>query len=457
MISARMAFCVILGTLVSLLAGCERPPVETVQRGYRGTAMVELYNPRTLATQASLNKVPDSVPLAAAPAEGPKAGQVYQNVKVVGDLGVGEFTRLMVSMTSWVAPEQGCTYCHASENFASDEKYTKVVARRMLEMTRHINSDWKTHVAETGVTCYTCHRGQPVPAKVWFSAPEQKQARGMVGNKAGQNSPSPSVGLSSLPYDPLTPFLLQANEIRTIGTTALKSGNRQSIKQTEYTYGLMTHMSESLGVNCTYCHNTRSFSSWDASTPQRGTAWYGIRMSRDLNTGYLEPLTKTFPSQRLGPTGDVAKVNCATCHQGAFKPLYGVSMLKDHPALSGKPAVAPGNTLPATVSNSEGATLFFGVGSSAIAGDAISGMQALIDALKAKPGVKVGISGYHSAAGDLTQNQELAKNRALAVRDALRSAGLDEGRFSLQKPVSAEANVLGEDPKSRRVEVLVQK
>ena len=340
MMANRLAFYATAVTLLALLAGCERPPVSTVQRGYRGTAMVEVYNPRSLATQASLNKLPEDTPQVPAVPGGPKAGQVYQNVKVVGELGVGEFTRLMVSMTAWVAPEQGCTYCHASDNFASDDKYTKVVARRMLEMTRHINSDWKTHVAETGVTCYTCHRGQPVPAKVWFTAPEQKQASRMLGNKAGQNTPAPSVGLSSLPYDPFTPFLLQSNEIRTVGTTALKTGNRQSIKQTEYTYGLMTHMSESLGVNCTYCHNTRSFSSWDSSTPQRGTAWYGIRMARDLNNAYLQPLTSTFPQHRLGPTGDVAKVNCATCHQGAFKPLYGASMLKEHPELAGKVVVA---------------------------------------------------------------------------------------------------------------------
>ena len=52
----------------------------------------------------------------------------------------------------------------------------------------------------------------------------------------------------------------------------------------------MMHMSQSLGVNCTYCHNTRSFASWDASTPQRATAWYGIRMVRDLNNDYLDPL-----------------------------------------------------------------------------------------------------------------------------------------------------------------------
>ena len=99
----------------------------------------------------------------------------------------------------------------------------------------------------------------------------------------------------------------------------------------------MTHMSQSLGVNCTYCHNTQSFSSWNNNPPQRATAWHGIRMARDLNLDYLEPLTATFPVERLGATGDVAKVNCATCHQGAYKPLNGQSMLKDFPELA-KPA-----------------------------------------------------------------------------------------------------------------------
>jgi photosynthetic reaction center cytochrome c subunit len=110
----------------------------------------------------------------------------------------------------------------------------------------------------------------------------------------------------------------------------------------------MVSISKSLGVNCTYCHNTRSFAVWDASTPKRTTAWYGIRLARDLNTAYLTPLTSTFPSHRLGVLGDVAKVNCATCHQGVFKPLYGESMVKDYPELAGEvhheapaPAAAP--------------------------------------------------------------------------------------------------------------------
>ena len=318
---------------LGLLAGCERFPMDTVQHGYRGTGMVQVYNPRTTALKAEENEIPPSIP--ALPADGPKASQLYKNVKVLGDLSGNEFTRLMLSMTTWVSPNEGCVYCHNPANFAEDSKYTKVVARRMIQMTRHINADWKVHVAETGVTCYTCHRGNPVPNSVWFKAPEQDKGADFIGDRAGQNLASKSVGLSSLPYDPFTPFLLGEMDIRVNGTTALPSGNRHSIKQAEWTYGLMTHMSTALGVNCTYCHNTQSFSNWKGNPPQRATAWHGIRMARDLNTAYMEPLTDVFPEHRLGPTGDVAKANCGTCHQGAYKPLNGQSMLKDHPRLAG--------------------------------------------------------------------------------------------------------------------------
>ena len=316
---------------VVLLSACERPPVTSVQHGYTGTGMVQVYNPRTLEQQADSNQVPEAAPPASA--DGPKAGQVYQNVKVLGDLSVGQFTRLMANMTTWIAPEQGCAYCHNPANFADDSKYTKVVARKMVEMTQHINTDWKSHVAQTGVTCFTCHRGQPVPKEIWFTADNAPRGANFIGDTAGQNKAAKTVGLTSLPNDPFTPFLLGKEEIRVNGDTALPSGNRQSIKQAEWTYGLMMHMSSSLGVNCTYCHNTRNVAKWEGGPPQRVTAWHGIRMARDLNLNYLEPLTDVFPAHRKGELGDVAKLNCATCHQGAYKPLYGAGMLKDHPEL----------------------------------------------------------------------------------------------------------------------------
>ena len=318
---------------VVLLTACERPFQDSVQSGYRGTGMVQVYNPRLLEVKTEANQAPVALP--AVSGEGPKAAQAYKNVQVLGDLSVSQFNRLMVSMTAWVSPNDGgCVYCHNPANFAEDSKYTKVVARRMLQMTQAINSEWKPHVAETGVTCYTCHRGQPVPSEIWFTANHQPYGSNFMGDKAGQNEPARVVNLSSLPNDPFTPFLLGDLNIRVNGPTALPSGNRQSTKQAEWTYGLMSHMSESLGVNCTYCHNSRSFQSWENSPPQRATAWHGIRMARGLNTGYMEPLTDTFPQHRKGELGDVAKINCGTCHQGAYKPLNGASMLKDYPELA---------------------------------------------------------------------------------------------------------------------------
>jgi photosynthetic reaction center cytochrome c subunit len=450
------AFAALLA-VAALLSGCERPPIDSVQRGYRGTGMDELYNPRLLAAQAPLNAMPFDPPMV--PAGGPPAKTVFKNLQVVGDLGVGEFTRLMVSITAWVAPDQGCAYCHKTgEDFSSDALYTKVVARRMLQMTRYINTDWKTHVAETGVTCYTCHRGQPVPANLWFAPPVDAHGGGMLGNRAGQNAPAPSVALASLPNDPFTPFLEQSNDIRVIGVNALPEGNRKSVKQAEWTYGLMMHFSKSLGVNCTYCHNSRSFAEWDTSTPQRATAWYGIRMARDLNVNYLDTLAGVFPANRLGPTGDVPKLNCATCHQGAFKPMYGASLLKTHPELAGVHAsVTPGDAaaVPAAMSSND-AVVFFAVGSPALTEEASKSLEPLIAALKANPAAKLTISGYHSASGDLAQNQELAKQRAFSVRAAFESAGIAEDRVVLEKPQSAEANLAGEDPKARRVELAVK-
>jgi len=321
--------------LISLLVGCERFPMDSVQHGYRGTGMVQVYNPRILATQDALNTAPAAIP--AASPDGPKAKTLYKNVQVLGDLSGGEFIRLMTAMTAWVSPQESCIYCHNPANFAEDSKYTKIVARKMIQMTRQINSEYKNHVAETGVTCYTCHRGNPVPQQVWFTLPDQNKGADFIGDLAGQNTPGKLVNLSSLPTDPLTPYLLEDKPIRVNGTTALPTGNRQSTKQAEWTYGLMTHMSNSLGVNCTYCHNSRSFSSWENSPPQRVTAYYGIRMARDLNNAYMLPLTETFPDNRKGAKGDVAKISCATCHQGAYKPLYGYSMLKSHPELAGTP------------------------------------------------------------------------------------------------------------------------
>ena len=79
--------CLLLGAAL-LLAGCERPPVDTVQRGYRGTGMVEVYNPRALAAQAPRNAVPGRRRRRARRAAR-RRRTVFKNVQVLGDLSVG--------------------------------------------------------------------------------------------------------------------------------------------------------------------------------------------------------------------------------------------------------------------------------------------------------------------------------------------------------------------------------
>ncbi len=85
-LAAVGAAVVVVGGLV--LATTERPPMDTIQRGYRGLAMSEIYNPRFLAVKEAENVIPISLPRL--PAAGAKAGVVYKNVQVLGDVPPAE-------------------------------------------------------------------------------------------------------------------------------------------------------------------------------------------------------------------------------------------------------------------------------------------------------------------------------------------------------------------------------
>ena len=81
--------------------------------------------------------------------------------------------------------------------------------------------------------------------------------------------------------------------------------------------------------------------------------------------------------------------------------------------------------------------------------------NALLDMVKgAQAGRKLVISGFHDATGNAAQNAELAKQRALAVRDALKAEGVAEGQIELRKPEEITSN--GPDAEARRVEISLQ-
>ena len=83
--------------------------------------------------------------------------------------------------------------------------------------------------------------------------------------------------------------------------------------------------------------------------------------------------------------------------------------------------------------------------------------EALLDVVKgAQAGRKVAISGFHDATGNAAQNAELAKQRALAVRDALSAAGVADSQIELNKPEQVSGDVTGNDAEARRVEISLQ-
>lgn len=309
--------------VVATLAGCEGGKKTSVQLGYRGLGQEVVLDATTRQVSAAANRAPASLPPAT-----PSAPAAWQNVQVLTDVGANEFNRTMLAMTQWVSPQQGCNYCHIATNFASDTLWTKVVSRQMLRMVRDINSNWRSHVGQTGVTCYQCHRGQPIPpAGLWYFTDENQYVRAYLDRSDAR--------VQSYTVEPTT-------------------ANRSSIKQTENTYALMNEMSRALGVSCNFCHNSRSWSTWQNAPPARITALYGLRMVRHLNTAHLIGLDSVMATSRLGALGDAPKLQCLTCHQGAWKPLYGASMAADYPALWGH--AGPWQTRLASDTNSAGIT-----------------------------------------------------------------------------------------------------
>jgi outer membrane protein OmpA-like peptidoglycan-associated protein len=95
---------------------------------------------------------------------------------------------------------------------------------------------------------------------------------------------------------------------------------------------------------------------------------------------------------------------------------------------------------------------YFATGNAEVAAGA---KEALVEVLaQVAAGKKAVISGFHDATGDAAKNEELAKQRAFAVRDALKSFGVADDKLELKKPETTQAD--GSNAQARRVEVSVQ-
>lgn len=115
------------------------------------------------------------------------------------------------------------------------------------------------------------------------------------------------------------------------------------------------------------------------------------------------------------------------------------------------PMTTPTEAVPAALPKAD---VFFDTGVTALPADATTALAPVIAYLTANASSNVTVSGFHDPTGDQALNEELAKNRALAVRDALVASGVAEGRIEMQKP--AETTGDGSLEAARRVEVAVR-
>ena len=98
-------------------------------------------------------------------------------------------------------------------------------------------------------------------------------------------------------------------------------------------------------------------------------------------------------------------------------------------------------------------SIHFESASATLPADAQKAIATVVEALKAAEGRRVLLAGYHDPTGNIDFNRDLAKRRALGVRDALIAQGIPAQRIILRKPEQTTGS--GNNAEARRVEILL--
>ena len=115
------------------------------------------------------------------------------------------------------------------------------------------------------------------------------------------------------------------------------------------------------------------------------------------------------------------------------------------PEVDVAPALATGAGIPAPVS------FHFDTGKFDLPADAAAQLAAIADWAESDASAKVGISGFHDKRGDAAANALLARNRAVATREALLAAGVPAERIVMVKPQETTGG--SDDREARRVDI----
>lgn len=304
--------------------------------------------------------------------DGVQAGQAYAqefpnpvNVQVLVGMNTSQIWQYM---TAYVSPGLGvgCQYCHNVNNFASEEYPQKARARSMLRLVNDVNKEFIVNLPNwrgNYVQCATCHNNQPVamegfsrqfdqsvpPIKVTVDPLDDKGMAVIDPAAKPEELRDPLLLKDAVlyyvsnyqvwkPYDPSDPESGR-------GSLALTYEQGRTQDQVTINQNVMNHMGWSLGVGCTFCHNSRNFVAYETdpagnlANPEYAynklkaqrmlqlTTWLQANWVKYGAAGYPTiPATGASEINYRTIEGQVYNVpGCYTCHQGNSVPKAAIN------------------------------------------------------------------------------------------------------------------------------------
>jgi outer membrane protein OmpA-like peptidoglycan-associated protein len=155
----------------------------------------------------------------------------------------------------------------------------------------------------------------------------------------------------------------------------------------------------------------------------------------------------------MGLMGAFSNQNGAATNSAATSGTAATTTIAASPAASATSAIgtsAVGAT--AVVGSAETVSIYFDLNKFEPPADTATKLDGLINYGRANSNSKIAITGYTDKTGDAAKNAELSKQRAVAVKNQLISAGMPEDRIMMQKPQQTTGDQT-DNKEARRVDV----
>ena len=122
---------------------------------HRGDVKPQLNPPE--ATMAEFMANPPAIPNPSPFSDEDRpSSEVYRNVQQYGNIPANRLVSVMQAYSGSLGV--GCDHCHLTDDWASDEKPTKLIARRMFDIRLGMQNEY--FEGEQVLGCWTCHRGE---------------------------------------------------------------------------------------------------------------------------------------------------------------------------------------------------------------------------------------------------------------------------------------------------------